>query len=109
MSFELSMVFKTSLLLFLTAVLAGLFRRSSASNCYTIWAAGLLSALVFPIVSISLPGVALPLLPNAGPKIARPAGPISVGAATAEERVIDVAGRQASVSRPGPGKWSPKP
>jgi beta-lactamase regulating signal transducer with metallopeptidase domain len=64
MNFEFSLIFKSSVLLLIAAILAGLFRRRSASNCYVIWAAGLIAILVLPVVSMLLPEVNLRILPN---------------------------------------------
>jgi len=110
MSFELSLMLKSFVVLFGTAAFAGLFRKSSASTQYSIWAGGLIAVLVLPIMSILLPEVSLPLLPAPVSQIARPAAPVSVDTIPATKALPEAAGSKSTVSKPGlltslPKQW----
>jgi beta-lactamase regulating signal transducer with metallopeptidase domain len=101
MNFEFSLIIKSSVFLLLTALLAGLFRKSSASICYMIWAAGLLAVLVLPVMSLFLPAIALPVLPPAAaPRIARLSLPVFVRTAPIAEVATAAGDIQTSVSKP---------
>jgi beta-lactamase regulating signal transducer with metallopeptidase domain len=110
MSFELGFVMKSSMLLLVAAVLAGVFRNSSASKRYSIWAAGLLSVLIFPIMSSVLPEIPLRVLPRATVPTALPAALRPDAAAGTAETGANTMGPQSTLStanavRSFPKRW----
>src|SRR5688572_14106613 len=64
MSFALSVIAKTTILLACAGLMTLALRRASASTRHAVWAIALLSALILPIASTFLPEVALPVLPE---------------------------------------------
>ncbi|HET9215515.1 MAG TPA: M56 family metallopeptidase, partial [Terriglobia bacterium] len=64
MSFALSVIAKTTILLACAGLMTLALRRASASTRHAVWAIALLSALILPIASTVLPEVALPVLPE---------------------------------------------
>src|SRR5688572_752545 len=64
MSFALSVIAKTTILLACASLITLGLRRHSASARHAVWAIALLSALILPVASAYLPEVALPILPE---------------------------------------------
>src|SRR5678815_1594973 len=64
MSFALSVIVKTTIVLACASLMTLALRRASASARHAVWAIALLSALILPIASTVLPELALPILPE---------------------------------------------
>lgn len=65
MTFEVSLIVKSALILALVSILSLLLRRASASTLHGIWALGLVGVLALPIAAVLLPKIDLPVLPEA--------------------------------------------
>jgi beta-lactamase regulating signal transducer with metallopeptidase domain len=70
MSFALSVIFKTTILLCFASLMTLGLRRVSASVRHTVWAFALFAAVLLPLASVLLPPVELPLLPEAHGELA---------------------------------------
>jgi beta-lactamase regulating signal transducer with metallopeptidase domain len=66
MTFALSVIVKTTVLLACASLVTLGLRRASASARHAVWATVLLCALLLPLASILLPQFALPVLPEDG-------------------------------------------
>src|SRR5688572_28499813 len=64
MIFALGVIAKTTIVLAFAGLMTLALRRASASVRHAVWAIALLSALILPIASMTLPEVALPVLPE---------------------------------------------
>src|SRR5688572_18316489 len=64
MSFALSVIAKTTILLACASLITIGLRRASASARHAVWAIALLSALILPVASTLLPEISLPILPE---------------------------------------------
>src|SRR5262245_61337865 len=64
MSFAISVILKTTILLACASLIALGLRRASASAKHAVWAIALLGALVVPIATAVLPEVNLAVLPE---------------------------------------------
>ena len=62
MSFEFQILLKTTLILLSAGVLSLMLRRSSAALRHAVWVLAMLAVLTFPLASILLPPLELPIL-----------------------------------------------
>ena len=87
MSFEVSLIAKTTAILALVSLLCLSLRRASASTLHAIWALGLLGVLAFPVAATLLPSIDVPILPEARLEELRGAQPAPDSAA-APTRIV---------------------
>ena len=64
MSFELSIIIKTTVVLVCAGLCVAILRRASSATRHALWAIALLNALLLPVGSLLLPAVSLPVLPQ---------------------------------------------
>jgi beta-lactamase regulating signal transducer with metallopeptidase domain len=64
MTFALSVILKTTILLACASLMTLGLRRASASTRHTVWAIALLCALVLPFASVTLPEIPVAVLPE---------------------------------------------
>src|SRR5688572_6094152 len=78
-SFEVSVMLKTTVILALVSVVCIALRKASASTLHAIWAVGLLAVLAFPVAAALLPSIDVPILPgeriDASSSITQPSAP----------------------------------
>jgi beta-lactamase regulating signal transducer with metallopeptidase domain len=106
MIFELNLLIKSSILLLGATVLVTMFRKASASTRHTLWAMGLLAALLFPLASLILPEISVPVLRDSHARIGSP--PIDGGSVRAVGVLPERPGRPetaAAVSRFTLAQW----
>jgi len=103
MSFEMDVLIKSSILLLGATVLVTMLKKASASTRHTLWTMGLLAALIFPIASLILPDISVPVLRDSHTTIGSSA--VDVGAVRETARSTGVRLTQIP-SRSGGGRLS---
>jgi low temperature requirement protein LtrA len=64
MSFALSVILKTTIILATAGLITLGLRRASASARHTVWAVALFATLILPVGTVFLPPITLPVLPE---------------------------------------------
>jgi hypothetical protein len=72
MTWTLSLVVKSTLVLAAAAAVARALGRSSAATRHALWSLALLSLLALPVLSAALPPLGLPVVPAIAPEAVRP-------------------------------------